>query len=71
MRSEEATKKLEPLGKDRWKYDTYRIEADNYGYIIAHEDYDGPEDNRCGSALSLADAIRTAKQFIEWDEDER
>jgi len=55
-------------------YRGYRIEYDpkpipascGVDWTYVHEDYDGPEDSRCGCAAS-ADACR---EVIDWIEDE-
>lgn len=47
-------------------YDPPPIPVRNCDWQFWHEDYDGPEDNRCGYAASLADA----KAEIDAIEDE-
>lgn len=37
-------------------------------FQFRHEDYDGPEDNRCGTATSLNDAIEQINDKVEMEE---
>ena len=56
--------------KGYWiKYDPPGIPIRHWDWHYAHEDYDGPEDGRCGAAASLEDAKQKIDDLVMWDED--
>ena len=45
-------------------YDPPPVSTRIWDYQFAHVDYDGPGDNRCGTAPSLEDAMRQIDEII-------
>jgi len=58
--------------KGYWiKYDPPGIPVRHWDWQYVHEEYDGPEDGRCGAAASLEDAKQQIDDLVMWDEDSK